>query len=93
MNPCQRAHECDWTDGDDPSDDSDLKDKGCCSPIPVKIDCLAPVIPAFECDEEEPEITADPETGKFLVTTIMYDNQCSPWWTTSVNDPWKAVII
>jgi len=88
--PCH--HSCDFTDGDDPSNDSPLKDKGCCTPIPVKIDCLAPVVPAFPCDEEDPEIAYDPETEEFSALSTMYTNQCSPW-TTGSGDPWKAIII
>lgn len=91
QDPCHQKHCCDFTDSDDP-DDELLRDKGCCGPIPVKRDCLAPVLPVPECDEEDPVITYDPETEEFFALSIMYDNQCSPWWTTSVNDPWMALI-
>lgn len=84
-NPCH--HDCDFTDGDDSEDDL-----GCCTPLPVRRDCGAPVLPVPECDEEGVVMTFDPDTETYTALSIMYDNQCSPWWTTSINDPWTALI-
>lgn len=69
-------HCCDITDGDDPLDDV-LRDKGCCTPIPVKRDCVAPVIPTPECDEADPVVIYDPDTEQFYVLTTIYDSNCS----------------
>jgi len=73
--PCH--YPCDFTDGDDPSEGSDLRDKGCCSPIPVKLDCLAPVIPGPECTDNDAELVPDPNTGEFLIWSTLFDQNCS----------------
>lgn len=74
-NHCRRH--CDYTDYDDPIDDI-LRDKGCCTPMPVKHTCRAPIIPSAECDEEDPEVEFDPETQTYRVFSILYDQNCSP---------------
>lgn len=74
-NPC--CHPCDITDGDDPDDDS-LRDKGCCAPIPVRRTCLAPVLIVPDCDEEDPTVEFDEDTERFTLSTILYDENCSP---------------
>lgn len=71
QNPCH--HDCtDWTDGDDPS-----AMLGCCGPIPVRMGCEAPVLPVPECDEEDPVVTFDEDAQEFVVTTKLYDENCS----------------
>jgi hypothetical protein len=57
--------------------DPDVTDIGCCSPHPIRKDCEAPAIPAFQCDEEEPVVEYDEDTEEFTVTTTMYDSECS----------------
>lgn len=69
-NPC--CHDCDFTDGSEPQDDT-----GCCTPLPVTIPCGAPVLPVPECDEEDPVVTFDEETEEFTVLTNLYDTLCS----------------
>ena len=81
---------CDITDGDDPDND-DLRDKGCCGPIPVKRTCVAPVLPVPDCDEEDPVITYDPETEEFFALTTLYDSNCSPI-TDSNGSPFLTLI-
>jgi hypothetical protein len=71
-NPCH--HQCDWTDGDTP----EFEDAGCCTPLPIRRDCAAPVLPTPECDEEDPEVVYDPETEGFVVLSVLYDENCSP---------------
>lgn len=67
-HPCH--HDCsDFTD-----DETDL---GCCSPLPVRITCDAPVLPVPECDEEDAVMTYDPDTEQFTVSSILYDQNCS----------------
>lgn len=62
-------HDCtDFTDGDD---------AGCCSPIPVRIPCEAPVIPAFPCNEAAPVVAYDEDTEEFTVLSTLYDSECS----------------
>lgn len=72
-NPCR--HNCDWTDGDD---DPEIHDHGCCAPIPVRRDCLRPVLPVAECDEGDAELEFDPETQEFFALGKLYDSDCSP---------------
>lgn len=68
-SPCH--HQCDWTD--EPTTD----DLGCCSPYPVRKSCEAPVIPVPNCGEEAPVVTYDEDTEEFIVTTTLYDENCS----------------
>lgn len=70
-SPCH--HDCDWTDGD--ADVSD--DLGCCSPLPVRITCEAPVLPTPECDAEPATIEYDPDTEQFTALSTLYDTFCS----------------
>ena len=70
-NPCR--HPCDWTDGDEPTDNTDL---GCCAPYPIRKSCDAPELPVPECDEQPAELTYDEETEEFVATTRMYDSDC-----------------
>ena len=71
QNPCH--HDCtDWTDGDDPS-----AMLGCCGPIPVRMGCEAPDVPVPECDEQSSQMTFDPDTETWSVTTTLYDENCS----------------
>lgn len=70
-NPCSQ---CDLTDGDEP----EVEDVGCCTPPPVKRYCAAPDIPVPECDEEPPEMEYDPDTGSFSLSSVLYDENCSP---------------
>ncbi len=84
-NPCH--HDCDWTDGDEPV----LEDAGCCSPLPVRITCEAPVLPVPECDEEPATLTFDEDTESFVATVGMFTKACSPWLDKN-SDPWLALI-
>lgn len=84
-NPCQ--HDCDFTDV---SDDPNL-DTGCCSPLPTRRDCGAPVLPTFACDEGAPVVTYDEETEEFTVTTTLYDSLCSAI-LDSTSDPILTLI-
>lgn len=70
-DPCH--HTCDWTDGDEP----DVTDLGCCAPLPIRIDCEAPVLPTPECDEAAPVVVYDEATETFTVLTTLYDSECS----------------
>lgn len=72
-NPC--CHRCDITDGDE---DPTIHDHGCCAPIPERRDCLRPVLPVPECDEEEGTVTFNEETEEFVVLGKLYDSECSP---------------
>lgn len=85
---CKRH--CDWTDGDDPDDDN-LRDKGCCTPIPVKLTCLAPVLPLPQCGEVNPIITYDPETEEYFALTTLFDSNCSAI-TDSTGSPFLTLI-
>lgn len=68
-DPCH--HDCsDFPD----SEDTDL---GCCSPLPVRKTCEAPVLPVPECDAEPATITFDPETEEFTALSTLYDSECS----------------
>lgn len=69
-NPC--CHDC--TDFEEPT----LEDKGCCTPMPVRRTCEAPALPVPECDEQDPVVEYDPETEKFTVLSVLYDENCSP---------------
>jgi hypothetical protein len=67
-NPCCR--DCtDW-----PESDTDL---GCCSPIPIRKTCEAPVLPTPACDEEDPEIIYDEDEELFYAVGKLYDSECS----------------
>lgn len=72
---CNPFRDCDVTD--EPAYDSPLHEKGCCTPIPVRRDCLAPVLPTTECDEADPVMEYDPELDIYRVLTTMYDSTCS----------------
>lgn len=76
-SPCRQNQCCDFTDGEDPNWDDPLRDKGCCVPIPVRRDCLAPVLPLPQCGETNPIITYDPETEEFFALTTLFDSNCS----------------
>lgn len=68
-HPCH--HDCsDFTD-----DETDL---GCCSPLPVRITCDAPVLPAQQCPDEETEMEYDPETESFTLYAQLMDQNCEP---------------
>lgn len=71
-NPC--GQHCDFTDGDN----GDVTDLGCCTPYPVKIPCGAPVLPVPDCDEVPPVMEYDPETEIFSLSSVLYDENCSP---------------
>ena len=90
QNPCWDKRHCDTTDWDDP-DDELLHEKGCCTPIPVKRDCRAPVLPEQQCGEASPVLTYDPETGEYTATSTMYYKNCSAWLDKN-NSPWLALI-
>jgi hypothetical protein len=70
-SPCH--HDC-----SDFSDDEETRDHGCCSPIPIRRDCLRPVLPVPECDEEDATMEFDPETEEFFALGKLYDSTCSP---------------
>lgn len=72
-NPCRRC--CDWTDGDEPTDNTD---NGCCTPMASRRTCDAPIPPVPDCDEEDAEIVFDSDEDAFYVLTTMYDSECSP---------------
>lgn len=57
---------------DDPRDDY-----GCCGPIPVRVECGAPVLPVAECDEDDIEMEFDPETEEFFAVGKLFDSVCS----------------
>jgi len=78
-NPCHRH--CDWTDGDE----ADVTYTGCCSPLPIRISCEAPVLPVPECDEEEPTIEFNEETEEFFILGKLYDQDCSPLLDSSAS--------
>ncbi len=74
--PCHNTYrDCDHTD--EPDYDDPLHEKGCCTPIPDHRDCLAPVLPVPECDEEEPVMKYDAELDIYRVLTTLYDSTCS----------------
>lgn len=82
-NPC--CHDC--TDFDEP----EVADHGCCTPMPVRRTCEAPVLPTKECEEDEPVVEYDPDTERFTVVTILYDQECSP--ITDENDSPITTVI
>lgn len=68
-SPC--CHDC--TDfAEDPTQDA-----GCCTPLPVRIECGPPALPVPDCDEEDPIVSYDPDTEEFTVLTTLYDSNCS----------------
>lgn len=68
-----------------------MPDLGCCSPIPVRRTCEAPVLPTPACNEEAPTILYDEETEQFTAVGKMFTNECSPWLDKN-GDPWYALI-
>lgn len=69
QNPC--CHDC--TDFPDHEDTH----TGCCSPIPVRLTCEAPVLPVPECDEDDVEMVYDEDTEEFFAVGKLFDSECS----------------
>ncbi len=72
-------------------DDPDVTDLGQCFPLSTLRDCEAPSLPVPECDEEEPTVNYDPETGTFTMTTTLYDSECSAI-TDSAGSPLLTLV-
>lgn len=84
-SPC--CHNCDFTDVSDLPE----QDTGCCTPLPVRIECGAPVLPTPDCDEQDPIVEYDPDTEEFTVLSTMYDQNCSAL-TDSTGSPLLSLI-
>jgi hypothetical protein len=75
-----------------PFADPDVTDGGCSWPLGTLRDCEAPVLPTLNCNEAEPDIIFDADTGLFSVWSTLFDQLCSAI-TDQNNDPILTLML